>query len=584
MMANGDSRVSTTEDQDENMTEVGEKSNPPGEPPDKWISGTSKAASTEGVEGMEANGVSMVPNSEDHDASMTDVGERTNRPGEPLDKGISWASKAASTVGGGMPVPEVLIEDSFVSNRLHVEFPNGEDGEPSITIENEVLEAMNGLWKKCMIVRVLGRNVAISAVNRKLRELWNPKGRMYVMDLPRQFFMVRFEREEEYLAALTGGPWRAFGSYLMVRAWSPEFDPLKDNIATTPVWIRLTNIPVNFYHRSILMGIAKGLGKPIRVDPTTLNFERARFARICVEVNLAKPLKGTVLINGDRYFVSYEGLTEICSKCGVYGHLVHGCPRTIAERMAISMTLTEVSAQVKQTTAQVPQPQDDGFIQARGSRRGAQALPRSSTGMTGKSSKGETDRSNSEMKETKKIVLSNKYGSLDIDRKMGEVGDDVSPGEEDRESQKMNIKDNKGKGVLQEKESIVFGGTTSVPSVSKWETKERWMGNKKTMEGARGKLKKINNRPVRGLIFGPTKGEINLSESGKRLRVENNNVGRQGGAFRDNMEKAKAVPKTPQLCDEELENPMDGSISEAEQRTAGTQTNLQEDGRVLSLA
>ncbi|KAF2533334.1 hypothetical protein F2Q70_00032263 [Brassica cretica] len=206
--------------------------------------------------------------------------------------------------------------------------------------------------------------------------------------------------------------------------------------------------------------------------------------------------------------------------------------------------------------------EDDGFIQARGSRRGAQALPRSSTGMTGKSSKGETDKSNSEMKETKKIVLSNKYGSLDIDRKMGEVGDDVSLGEEDRESQKMNIKDNKGKGVLQEKESIVFGGTKSVPSGSKWETKERWMGNKKTMEGARGKLKKINNRPVRGLIFGPTKGEINLSESGKRLRVENNNVGRQGGAFRDNMEKAKAVPKTPQLCDEELENPRDGkSIS-----------------------
>ena len=181
-------------------------------------------------------------NSEDQDAMM-DVGERSRPPGDPPDRVTTWAAKAVGTTAGGMPVPEALIDDVFVSRRLRVDFPNGEDGEPSITIENEVLEAMNGMWKQCMIVRVLGRNVLISALSRKLRELWSPKGSMYVMDLPRQFFMVRFEKEDEYLEALTGGPWRAFGSYLMVRAWSPEFDPLRDDIVTTPVWIRLTNIP-----------------------------------------------------------------------------------------------------------------------------------------------------------------------------------------------------------------------------------------------------------------------------------------------------------------------------------------------------
>ncbi|KAL0695362.1 hypothetical protein Bca4012_062542 [Brassica carinata] len=255
------------------------------------------------------------------------------------------------------PVPEVLIADSFVSERVRVEFPNGEDGEPSVTIENEVLEAMNGMWKKCMIVRVLGRNVPIVALTRKLRELWNPKGNMYVMDLPRQFFIVRFEKEDEYLVALTGGPWRAFGSYLMVRAWSPDFDPPRDDIVTTPVWIRLMNIQVNFYHRSILMGIAKELGKLIRVDSTTLQFERARFARVYVEVNLAKPLKGTVLINGERYFVAYERLSEIGPRCGLYGHLIHGCPRTLAEREESPKMQTEVEKPVETVNLQNSQMQ-----------------------------------------------------------------------------------------------------------------------------------------------------------------------------------------------------------------------------------
>lgn len=80
------------------------------------------------------------------------------------------------------------------------------------------------------------------------------------------------------------------------------------------------------------MGIAKGLGRPIKVDLTTLKFERARFARICVEVNQNKPLKGTVMINWERYWVSYEGISTICSTCGMYGHLAHACPRNNVER------------------------------------------------------------------------------------------------------------------------------------------------------------------------------------------------------------------------------------------------------------
>ena len=74
-------------------------------------------------------------------------GEKGRPPGDPPDTGTSWVAKVTGTSEGGMPVPESLIDDAFVSERLKVEFPNGEDGEPSITIETEVLEAVNGMWK-----------------------------------------------------------------------------------------------------------------------------------------------------------------------------------------------------------------------------------------------------------------------------------------------------------------------------------------------------------------------------------------------------------------------------------------------------
>lgn len=286
-------------------------------------------------------GDTRVMNGESQDATMEDIGEKERPPGDPPDGSGSWVKKVTGSIAGGMLIPEEVVDDEFVAARLSLEFPNGDDGEPVVTIGKEVLDAMNGLWKNCMIVKVLGRSITIAALSRRLREMWKPSGAMYVMDLPRGFFMIRFEAEDEYMAALTGGPWRVFKSYLMVQAWSPEFDPLRNKINTTPVWVRFSNIPVNFYHKSILLGIARGLGKPVKVDLTTLNFERARFARVCVEVDLTKPLKGSIMINGERYYVAYEGLTNLCSICGMYGHNVHSCPKGAQERAVATQLQVE---------------------------------------------------------------------------------------------------------------------------------------------------------------------------------------------------------------------------------------------------
>ncbi|CAA7042855.1 unnamed protein product [Microthlaspi erraticum] len=98
-----------------------------------------------------------------------ELGEVDRPPGDPPDGQVSWASKVRGSSGRGIPNPKDVVADEFVQARLHVEFPNGEDGEP--VIGQEVLEAMNGLWKRCMIVKVLGRNVAISVLSRKLREM-----------------------------------------------------------------------------------------------------------------------------------------------------------------------------------------------------------------------------------------------------------------------------------------------------------------------------------------------------------------------------------------------------------------------------
>lgn len=374
------------------------------------------------------------------DENMEEIGEQGRPPGDPPDAPGSWVKKVVGCNEGGMPVPEEIVDESFVESNLKLEFPNGEDGEPVITIGEEVLTAMNGLRKRCMIVKVLGRNVPLLSLTRRLKELWKPAGSMFVMDLPKNFFMVRFGVEEEYMNALSGGPWRAFGSYLMVQAWTPEFDSLRDEIVTTPVWVRLAHIPVNFYHKTILMGIAKGLGKPIKVDCTTLKVERARFARICVEVNLNKPLKGTVMINGERYCVSYEGISTICSSCGMYGHLAYSCPRKGMEEVPINAVVPVATSQKNTEVAGM----DTDFIPVRQARkeptqigqRGVTLRSNESREMVGsKMLIGGKSRGAHQASMSKEIRVSNRFGELNVEEDMEKEVEESGNQEENKENE-----------------------------------------------------------------------------------------------------------------------------------------------------
>ncbi|EOA27131.1 hypothetical protein CARUB_v10023230mg, partial [Capsella rubella] len=440
---------------------------------------------------------------------MVDAGERVRPPGDPPDGQRVWVNNVIGGGSGGRPNPEDIIDHEFVKERVKVVFPDGVHGEPVVTVGKELLEAMNGLWKNCMVVKVLGRNMSISVLSKRLREMWKPRGVMHVVDLPRQFFMIRFELVEEYLAVLTGGPWRAFGSYLMVQAWSPEFDPMRNEIVTTPVWVRLSNIPVNMYHRSILMEIATGLGKPIKVDMATLNFDRARFARICVEVNLAYPLKGTIMINAERYYVAYEGLTNICSLCGLYGHLVHACP---AGKPVMPVTEKETTATV------VPGGSEggDGFTTVRktGYRSTSQMRKVSlAAAKSGKETEGNL-REISGQKESANIAVSNSFGMLEDGVVSLESRDVVITSGANKENEYpltvVSKEQNMGHERVGLQEKVVFQG---LPRAND-DSKNRRVSLGKPNGNGGPKPKQISKfKATRGLVFGPTGRGVELSES-----------------------------------------------------------------------
>ncbi|KAI9098951.1 hypothetical protein K1719_024718 [Acacia pycnantha] len=68
------------------------------------------------------------------------------------------------------------------------------------------------------------------------------------------------------------------------------------------------------------------IGKMIKVDRSTSIYEKGGFARICVEIDLKKPLLPTYKVFGEERSFVYEGLHQVCFSCGKYGHTKVDCP------------------------------------------------------------------------------------------------------------------------------------------------------------------------------------------------------------------------------------------------------------------
>lgn len=84
-------------------------------------------------------------------------------------------------------------------------------------------------------------------------------------------------------------------STLSIRPWKPDFRPDIANIASVAVWVRRPHLPIEYYHLEALKEIGQAIGTVLHIDTHTASEARGRFARLCVQVDINKPLIYTIL-------------------------------------------------------------------------------------------------------------------------------------------------------------------------------------------------------------------------------------------------------------------------------------------------
>ncbi|XP_019235690.1 PREDICTED: uncharacterized protein LOC109216017 [Nicotiana attenuata] len=157
-----------------------------------------------------------------------------------------------------------------------------------------------------------------------------------LIDLGEQYFIVKFNKEENLETVLQKGPWFVFGHFLSVQRWEPNFVPAMAKQVLTAIWIRLPNLPTEFYDLEIVGKVGNTIGRLLKVDACTSAALRGRYARLCIELPLRKPVKSNAWIGNHKQQILYEGENLLCKNCGCLGHIARQCTTKLKETTTIT--------------------------------------------------------------------------------------------------------------------------------------------------------------------------------------------------------------------------------------------------------
>nr|XP_023919428.1 uncharacterized protein LOC112030992 [Quercus suber]POF01646.1 uncharacterized protein CFP56_70351 [Quercus suber] len=205
------------------------------------------------------------------------------------------------------------------------------EGSTRILFSKEEKSRMRAPWQNALIIKPFGRKVGFNFLDAKIRSMWAPVGRMDCIDLGLDYYIVNFEQPADLDNILKGGPWFIGQQFLAIRQWEPGFKASAAEFTSVAMWIRLPELPIEFYEPSTLLKIGKAIGPVLKIDANTANGVRGHFARLCVQVNLEKPLLRKIYLGKIEQYVQYEGINALCFSCGRIGHKREACPYHIRE-------------------------------------------------------------------------------------------------------------------------------------------------------------------------------------------------------------------------------------------------------------
>ncbi|KAJ4836384.1 hypothetical protein Tsubulata_013163 [Turnera subulata] len=151
-------------------------------------------------------------------------------------------------------------DDDFVEQPDDIVSYHTSEG-PMVKISDRYRDMLHKRWANTLIVKLWGRNIGFRTLCNRLPNLWKLKEGVRVVDLDHNFYFVWFTNYQDYLNALTNGPWIVFEHFLTVEPWKLKFDPESHKITSVVAWVQISGLTCEYYDRKLLNTVCNLLGR-----------------------------------------------------------------------------------------------------------------------------------------------------------------------------------------------------------------------------------------------------------------------------------------------------------------------------------
>ncbi|GAV76739.1 DUF4283 domain-containing protein [Cephalotus follicularis] len=299
-----------------------------------------------------------------------------------------------------------------------------------------------------LVAFLVGKWFPAKSVKEVMLWKWGQVGSFSFHSVSNGVFLVKFENGQARYWVMDNRPWDIWGYHLALRKWSKGMSLKLEECNTIHVWVKLSNVPIQFCTKMGLSYIASVLGRPLYMDASTTNKISLSYARVCVDMAATSSFPSSILLELEdgvttSIGVEYPWRQQACTMCKVFDHSNRICPKA-TRREWLPKPVVEACRK----------PEDvEGWItvKRRNNRAKVEPVPTLMDGENVTSNNGKEDKGKASNHDPKTPV---KVGENIIPSNKSPVPASATPDNNPLSSKVLSIdgggalKDSKGKGVI----------------------------------------------------------------------------------------------------------------------------------------
>lgn len=157
-----------------------------------------------------------------------------------------------------------------------------------IRISNENwLESVNEMKEKAFFFKWLGPWPSVSIIRQGSRSLWGVECRFKT--LANGFYLGIAPSRADKANILKKGPYLLEGKGIILKEWTPNFDPTKEKVQSFPIWINLHNLPVEYWGEKVMEEIGNTIGEYVRSEVVLNKVDSSSHPRLLIMLKEGNP-------------------------------------------------------------------------------------------------------------------------------------------------------------------------------------------------------------------------------------------------------------------------------------------------------